>query len=232
MTNMAQRTTTGSTDGQRSFQDVHFPDGICFGCGPANSNGLQLKSFPGPAGSMVAEFTPTRAHQAAERVVCGGIVGTVLDCHAAAVASAELGIEFATGEGVVTKTYTVDLLRSTPVEALTLLARAVDVRTRSVTVDAELRHGDEVCATFRGLFVSPTRKDRAALELPQLARSWPDQRVSPQRPTATIERTSRRRTWPGVDRLHVDVSSAAADVSVRVRALVAGHLMLGGLAVW
>jgi acyl-coenzyme A thioesterase PaaI-like protein len=161
MTNMAQRTTTGSTDGQRSFQDVHFPDGICFGCGPANSNGLQLKSFPGPAGSMVAEFTPTRAHQAAERVVCGGIVGTVLDCHAAAVASAELGIEFATGEGVVTKTYTVDLLRSTPVEALTLLARAVDVRTRSVTVDAELRHGDEVCATFRGLFVSPTRKDRA-----------------------------------------------------------------------
>jgi uncharacterized membrane protein len=57
----------------------------------------------------------------------------------------------------VTKTYTVDLVRATPVETLTLLARAVDVRTRSVTVDAELRHGDEVCATFRGLFVSPTR---------------------------------------------------------------------------
>lgn len=165
MTNMAhQGTTTGSTtDGQRSFQDVHFPDGTCFGCGPANPNGLRLKSFPGPDGSMVAEFTPTPAHQAVEGVVCGGIVGTVLDCHAAAVASAALGIDFAAGEGLVTKTYTVDLVSATPVEALTLVARAVDVRTRSVTVEAELRYCDEVCATFRGLFVSPTRdRDRGS----------------------------------------------------------------------
>ena len=162
---MAQRTTTGSTsDGQRSFQDVHFPDGTCFGCGPANANGLQIKSFPGPDGSMVAEFTPTPAHHAAEGIVCGGIVGTVLDCHAAAVASTELGIDFAAGEGLVTKTYTVDLVRATPVDALTLVARAVDVRTRSATVDAELRCGDEVCATFRGLFVSPTRARDSGLK--------------------------------------------------------------------
>jgi acyl-coenzyme A thioesterase PaaI-like protein len=146
--------------GQPSFQDPHFPDGTCFGCGPANMNGLQLKSFPGPDGTMVAEFVPT--HQAAEGIVCGGIVGTLLDCHAAAVASAALGIDFAAREALMTKTYTVNLRRATPVERVTLVARAVDVRPRSVTVDAELRHGDEVCATFQGLFVSPTRKPESA----------------------------------------------------------------------
>jgi acyl-coenzyme A thioesterase PaaI-like protein len=143
--------------GQPSFQDAHFPDGTCFGCGPANVNGLQLKSFPGPDGTMVAEFVPTPTHQTAEGIVCGGIVGTLLDCHAAAVASAALGIDFAAREALVTKTYTVNLRRATPVERVTLVARTVDVRPHSVTVDADLHHGDEVCATFQGHFVSPTR---------------------------------------------------------------------------
>jgi acyl-coenzyme A thioesterase PaaI-like protein len=146
--------------GQPNFQDSHFPDGTCFGCGPANVNGLQLKSFPGPDGTMVAEFVPTPTHQATEGVVCGGIVGTLLDCHAAAMASAALGIDFPAGETLVTKTYTVNLRRATPVERVTLVARAVDVRPRSVTVDAELRHRDDVCASLQGLFVSPSRADR------------------------------------------------------------------------
>jgi hypothetical protein len=90
--------------GQPSFQDAHFPDWTCFGCGPASVNGLQLKSFPGPDGTMVAEFVPTPMHQAAEGIVFGGIVGTLLDCHAAAVASAALGIDFAAREELVTKT--------------------------------------------------------------------------------------------------------------------------------
>jgi hypothetical protein len=68
--------------GQPSFQETHFLDGTCFGCGPANVNGLQRKSFPGPDGTMVAEFVPTPTHEAAEGIVCGGIVGTLLDCHA------------------------------------------------------------------------------------------------------------------------------------------------------
>jgi acyl-coenzyme A thioesterase PaaI-like protein len=148
--------------GQPSFQQTHFPDGTCFGCGPANMNGLQLKSFPGPDGTMVAEFVPTPTHRTAEGIVCGGIVGTLLDCHAAAVASAALDIDFAAREALVTKTYTVNLRRATPVERVTAVARAVDVRPRSLTVDAELHHGDEVCATFQGLFVSPTRKPESA----------------------------------------------------------------------
>ena len=105
-------------------------------------NGLQLKRFPGPDGTMVAEFVPTPTHRTAEGIVCGGIVGTLLDCHAAAVASAALDIDFAAREALMTKTYTVNLRRATPVERVTAVARAVDVRPRSLTVDAELHHGD------------------------------------------------------------------------------------------
>lgn len=71
-----------------SIQDRYFPDLPCFGCGPANADGLRLKSFPA-GGSVVAEFTPWPQHDNGLGFLNGGIIATVLDCHSAAVVTHE-----------------------------------------------------------------------------------------------------------------------------------------------
>jgi acyl-coenzyme A thioesterase PaaI-like protein len=67
----------------QSIQDRLFPDGMCFGCGPKNPDGLQLKSYPGD-GYVVASFTPWPQHDNGVGFLNGGIISTVLDCHSAA----------------------------------------------------------------------------------------------------------------------------------------------------
>ena len=67
-------------DYDRSLQEQFGTDFICFGCGPANTNGLQLKSYV-KGDLIVAQFTPKLDHQAFPGVLNGGIIGTILDCH-------------------------------------------------------------------------------------------------------------------------------------------------------
>ena len=68
---------------ESSIQDTFFPDLPCFGCGPANAEGLQLKSYR-EGSSYVARFRPWRAHDNGMGTLNGGIIATVLDCHSAA----------------------------------------------------------------------------------------------------------------------------------------------------
>ena len=67
-----------------SLQDQYFPQLPCFGCGPANERGLQLKSFVADDGLVRAEFTPWPEHNNGLGYLNGGIIATVLDCHSAA----------------------------------------------------------------------------------------------------------------------------------------------------
>src|SRR6266581_5359757 len=57
--------------------EVRF-DGHCFGCGPLNENGLQLKFVPGPDGS-VAEFVVPDRFQSWSGMAHGGITSLLLD---------------------------------------------------------------------------------------------------------------------------------------------------------
>ena len=66
-----------------SLQDTWFPELPCFGCGPANADGLQLKSFR-EGSAYVARFRPWPAHDNGMGSLNGGIIATVLDCHSAA----------------------------------------------------------------------------------------------------------------------------------------------------
>lgn len=44
---------------ERAIQDVVNPDGVCFGCGPANAQGLHIKTYPDPDGvHYVATVVP------------------------------------------------------------------------------------------------------------------------------------------------------------------------------
>jgi hypothetical protein len=67
-----------------SLQERFAPAGRCFGCGPANSKGLHIGSRPSRADEavLVADFTPRPEHEAFSGVVNGGILGTLIDCHA------------------------------------------------------------------------------------------------------------------------------------------------------
>ncbi|MCP3861335.1 MAG: PaaI family thioesterase, partial [Phycisphaeraceae bacterium] len=65
---------------EQSLQDRYAPKNACFGCGPANGKGLRIKSFP-RGDEVVAEFRPETMHEAFENILCGGIIGTLIDCH-------------------------------------------------------------------------------------------------------------------------------------------------------
>jgi acyl-coenzyme A thioesterase PaaI-like protein len=72
-----------------SLQETYFPDLPCFGCGPANDKGLQLRSYPGEDGLVTAHFTPWPEHDNGLGYLNGGIIATVLDCHSAAAVTHE-----------------------------------------------------------------------------------------------------------------------------------------------
>lgn len=72
-----------------AFQDL-IPNNHCFGCGPANRGGLQLKSYWDEDGSSVARFVPQPHHCAGPpHFVNGGILATLADCHSVCTAMAE-----------------------------------------------------------------------------------------------------------------------------------------------
>lgn len=66
-----------------SIQESLYPDSTCFGCGPANPQGLHLRSFVADDG-VVATFTPGPQHSNGMGTLNGGIIATVLDCHSGA----------------------------------------------------------------------------------------------------------------------------------------------------
>lgn len=67
-----------------SIQDTWFPDMLCFGCGPANPDGLQLKSLAEGEWGATATFLPWPQHDNGLGYLNGGIIATLLDCHSAA----------------------------------------------------------------------------------------------------------------------------------------------------
>jgi acyl-coenzyme A thioesterase PaaI-like protein len=139
-----------------SLQEKYSPNGICFGCGPANEKGLHIHSFP-ENGEVVAEWHAEPHHQAFPGVLNGGIIGALLDCHSNWTAAYFLmkrdGLDQA--PCTVTAEFHVKLLRPTPTEIrIYLKARVVESSDTSATVEAELIASDKVCDTCRGVFVA------------------------------------------------------------------------------
>ena len=57
-----------------SIQDKYYTRGICFGCGPTNEKGLNIKSYV-DGDKVVARWRAESHHQAFEGVLCGGSSG-------------------------------------------------------------------------------------------------------------------------------------------------------------
>lgn len=141
---------------EKSLQETHGPQSICFGCGPANDQGLRIRSFPS-GDQVVADWTPEPKHQAFPGVLNGGIIGTLLDCHMNWTASYALMKQsgVARAPTTVTAEFSVKLQQPTPFPGpVHLTAHAAEVSGSKVTVEATLEAGGKVCATGRGVFVA------------------------------------------------------------------------------
>jgi acyl-coenzyme A thioesterase PaaI-like protein len=67
---------------QEPVQDLAWPEGTCYGCGPANEEGLQLKSYLSEEGNRLeATFEPsTIFNSGAPNIMYGGLVASLIDC--------------------------------------------------------------------------------------------------------------------------------------------------------
>lgn len=148
--------TTATAD-----QDRYAPNSICFGCGPANAQGLRIKSHwegdPKGDGKFVMEFTPAAHHQAFPGVINGGILGTLLDCHSNWCAATTLMHRngWSAPQCTVTADFHVRLKRPTPAgKALRLEAKATTVEGDRATIHCDVLCDGKVTATCDGTFVA------------------------------------------------------------------------------
>jgi acyl-coenzyme A thioesterase PaaI-like protein len=144
---------------QRAFQD-YYPDywSQCYGCGRLNEHGLQIKSY-WDGEESVASFRPKPFHTAVPGSVYGGLIASLIDCHATGTAAAAAyraqGREMDTEPPLrfVTASLQVDYLRPTPIDALLeLRAQVKEIKGRKVVVAVTLSARGEVCA--RGTVVA------------------------------------------------------------------------------
>jgi acyl-coenzyme A thioesterase PaaI-like protein len=157
-----------SVDASPSLQERYAPLGRCFGCGPANPIGLRIGSRPSPddPSILVATWTPTPNHEAFAGVVNGGILGTLLDCHANWTATWHLMRSRGAGRPPTTVTleYTIRMRRPTPSDRpIDLRAWVAEAGDDRATIEAEISSDDIVTATGRGTFVA-VRPDHPAYD--------------------------------------------------------------------
>jgi uncharacterized protein (TIGR00369 family) len=142
-----------SESASKAVQDF-YPEYFahCYGCGRLNQHGLQLKTrWDGD--ETVARFTPRPHHIAIPGFVYGGLIASLIDCHAMGTAAA--AVERAAGREIgegpvprfVTASLKVDYLKPTPLgPELEVRARAVKLGERKVVVEATVTVGGVVTA--------------------------------------------------------------------------------------
>src|SRR5918992_1097213 len=139
-----------------SLQDL-YPDDFahCYGCGRLNTDGLHVKS-EWADGEAIARFRPAPYHMALPGFVYGGLIASLVDCHAMATAAAASMVAAGATPGrdqtprFVTASLSVDYLRPTPLgPELLLRARALETGARSVVVMVSLLADGVECATSR-----------------------------------------------------------------------------------
>jgi acyl-coenzyme A thioesterase PaaI-like protein len=140
----------------KSVQETLAPASQCFGCGPANAEGLHIRSFE-DGDELVCDWKAEAHHLAFPGVVNGGIIGSLLDCHSNWTAA----VHFRKKRGVdavpptVTSDFHVTLKRPTPLDAtLHLRSRVVESTDDRAIVEATLEANGKVTATCRGTFVA------------------------------------------------------------------------------
>lgn len=139
-----------------AIQD-HYPDefAVCYGCGRLNVHGHHVRSVQ-RGDESVASFTPRPEHTGVTGFVYGGLLASLIDCHAigAAAAAAERVEGREVGEApaprFVTAALHVDFVAPTPLgPELGLRARVVDATPRKSVVEVSIAAAGVTTVTGR-----------------------------------------------------------------------------------
>ncbi len=130
---------------EKAVQD-YYPDDIavCYGCGKSNKHGYGIKTrWEGD--ETVSRFQPESYHTAFPGYVYGGLIASLIDCHATGTAASAnyheagkpLGKE--TLERFVTVSLHVDYVAPTPIDAtLELRGRVKESTDRKMVISVTL----------------------------------------------------------------------------------------------
>lgn len=130
---------------RKAIQDQWLEWGtVCWGCGKNNTHGLQLKSY-WEGDETIAHWEPKPYHLAFPGVLCGGIIASLIDCHATNTANAAAykaegrELNSKAGKGYVTGSLSIKYIKPTPVDQpVTLRARVKEITRRKIIVTCSL----------------------------------------------------------------------------------------------
>jgi acyl-coenzyme A thioesterase PaaI-like protein len=137
----------------KAFQDS-YPDELshCYGCGSNNEHGHRLKSY-WDGDFTIAHFNPEPWHTAIPGYVYGGLIASLIDCHATGSAAAaafraeEREMDSDPPIRFVTASLKVDYLAPTPLGVeLELRGELLEVGKRKVIVAVLVKAGGKICA--------------------------------------------------------------------------------------
>ena len=139
---------------EQAFQDA-FSENHCWGCGPLNPYGLQVKSYwSGDSDEAVCTWQPQPYHTAGpQHILNGGIIAVLMDCHC--VGTAVAAAYRAEGRAMTsqprlyyaTASLQVTYLRPTPIaEPVVLRARVTNMMEKKTLLACSLFSGGEECA--------------------------------------------------------------------------------------
>ncbi len=141
---------------EKAFQD-YYPDDVshCWGCGRLNADKLHIESrWDGD--KTLCTFEPRSYHTAIPGCVYGGLIASLIDCHATGTAATAAyrvrGRPMDTEPPLrfVTASLHVDYHRPTPIGVpLEVRGRIEEVKEREVAVSATLSANGEDCASGR-----------------------------------------------------------------------------------
>ncbi len=138
---------------QKAFQD-YYPDQMshCYGCGRLNEHGLHIKSF-WDGNETICHFNPRPYHTAVPGFVYGGLIASLIDCHATGTAAAaaykaeERAMDTDPVLRFLTASLKVDYLHPTPLgPILELRGNINEIKGRKVVVDVSLSAEGKICA--------------------------------------------------------------------------------------
>jgi acyl-coenzyme A thioesterase PaaI-like protein len=145
----------------KAFQEYYLDENAhCYGCGRLNKDGLQIKSY-WDGEESVCHYTPKPYYSGGvPGFAYGGIIASLIDCHAAATASAAKLREegYSLGEKplprFVAASLKVDYLKPTPLgTVLELRGRVLEIKGRKVTVSVTLSAEGVICAKGEEILV-------------------------------------------------------------------------------
>jgi acyl-coenzyme A thioesterase PaaI-like protein len=157
---------------QKAFQD-YYPEHFarCYGCGRLNEFGHQIKSY-WDGEESVCHFLPKPYHTALPGYVYGGLIASLIDCHATGTAAAAAyrhagrGMDTEPAFRFLTASLKVDYLKPTPLGVeLEVRGKVKEIKGRKVVIEATLSANGVI--TARGEIITVQAPEHLIQELLQ-----------------------------------------------------------------